>query len=107
MITIVTQAQLAVLPLGVVVGFRPGTTLVKFPSIPKTYEIDRNGLLRWITDESTALRLHGLHWNALVITESEANYNQYRFGSDISSAITYDPTAEEHTASSIELFVMR
>lgn len=61
-----TDAELAAIPLGKNVTYRPGVRLVKVTTDPKVYAIGPNGTLRWIPDEWTARALYGLEWNKMV-----------------------------------------
>jgi len=94
----VTMDQLWSAQMGGPVPYHPGSYLIKFPSIPKTYEIDRDGLLRWVPSEAAANNLRGAQWNNSVVTESESNYLNYSFGPDISDSTTYRPADEAHAA---------
>lgn len=105
-VTELDAASLQLSSLGRMVHYRPGSVMIKFPSVPRVYEIDRYGALRWILNEQTAAKLHGSAWSMNVVDESEANYSQYRFGSDLNYSTTYNPNDEQAAASSIEQSVM-
>ncbi|MFH1089914.1 MAG: Calx-beta domain-containing protein, partial [Candidatus Uhrbacteria bacterium] len=79
----VEAETMASIPLGPLVTFRPGSTLVKFPSIPKVYSIDATGALRWLASESLAANLYGNDWSKTVQDVSEAFWSSYRFGDDL------------------------
>ena len=63
-VKIVTAAELAALPLGGNVTYRPGTRLVKIVSDPKVYAVAAGGALRWLQSESVAADLYGATWAA-------------------------------------------
>lgn len=74
---------MASIPMGPMVTFRPGSTLVKFPSIPKVYAVDSDSSLRWVTNEELARRLYGYDWAKIVSDVSEAFWSSYVFGDDL------------------------
>ena len=69
--------DLAKIPLGRNVGYRPGLRLVKFPSVPKVYLVQTGGVLRPIPDEATAAQLIGSDWNIHIADISEAFFTDY------------------------------
>ena len=44
----ITKAEMAEIQLGPPIIYRPGTRLVKIPSIPKVYAVEPNGVLRTV-----------------------------------------------------------
>lgn len=101
-LTEMSLAEISAIPLGRSVYYRPGMVLVKFPSVPKVYELDRTGYFRWIVDEQTAIKLHGSGWAGYVVDESEAYYSQFRFGNDIQLNSVYSVADESNNALTIE-----
>jgi hypothetical protein len=77
------QTEMAKIPLGGVVKYRPGKRLIKSPFDPKVYAVSRGGLLRWVSTESEAAALYGPHWAAFVDDLPEAFVGDYRFGEQI------------------------
>lgn len=98
----VDAAAMASLPLGANVTYRPGSRLVKFPTVPKVYAVSAGGTLRWVTTEAAAVALYGAGWNAQVDDLSEAFYGDYRFGTDIAAASDFAPAAELAAAPTID-----
>jgi hypothetical protein len=94
----VTPAEMAALPLGKNVTYRPGIRLVKFTTDPKTYAIGLGGELRWVTSEAAAVALYGSAWAKGVHDISDAAYLDYRFGADIASAAAFSPSSESALA---------
>jgi plastocyanin len=80
---IMSDAQLAAVPLGGTVTYRPGVRLVKIKSDPKTYAISRGGLLRWVTSEAIATKLYGTRWNRNVDEVDTSLFTQYAIGDPI------------------------
>jgi hypothetical protein len=78
--------ELASIPLGMNVSYRPGTRLVKIPSIPKVYAVEPGKILRWVEEESFAKALYGDEWAKRVDDLSEALFIDYAVGASIGSA---------------------
>lgn len=78
-----TADDMSQIQLGAPVVYRPGTQLVKIPSIPKVYAVEPNGLLRWIESEATAIALYGPNWSKRVDDVPEAFFSQYREGAPL------------------------
>lgn len=88
--TVVTlsDSALAAIRLGGNVTYRPGVKMVKVVSDPKTYAVSRNGKLRWVPDEKTAVRLYGSGWSRLIDDLPDAFFNDYSIGEPIPSEVT-------------------
>lgn len=91
--TDVGAEQLASMPLGYNVSFKPGS-LIKFQSGSEIYAVSRGGVLRHVSDEAVAAELYGDNWSDKVTTISDAFYINYEFGDDVTSAEDYDPVGE-------------
>ena len=76
-VRIISGADLAKIPLGRNVEYRPGLRLVKFPSVATVYLVQTGGVLRPIPDEATAAQLIGSDWNRHVSDISVAFYSDY------------------------------
>lgn len=96
-VQIVGADQLASIPLGKNIGYRPGTRLVKFMTSPKVYVVAPGGVLRWIVSESLAADLFGREWNRSVDDISETFYGDYQFGEQINEAYDYARNTESST----------
>ena len=93
-IDMVSDSVLANLPLGGVVTYRPGSTLVKITTNPRVYAVSRYGVLHWITNESVATTLYGANWNKHILDVPDTFFTDYIVGNDISDASMYSPDAE-------------
>jgi hypothetical protein len=82
-VRVITNEEMAALPLGGNVTYRPGSRLVKIQSDPKTYAVGRDGLLRHVPDEATAIALFGSAWSGLVDDIDVAFFLNYRIGAPI------------------------
>ncbi|MDD5726444.1 MAG: hypothetical protein PHC53_03480, partial [Patescibacteria group bacterium] len=89
-VRIITADQLASIPLGTNVRYKPGSRMVKFTTDPKVYAVDANGVLRWVKTEAAAKALYGDNWNTFIDDLSDAFFSNYSFGSDINSAADFN-----------------
>ncbi len=69
--------------MGSSILFRPGTRLVKIPSIPKVYAVEPGGTLRWIETEAVAKALYGNDWAKKVEDVNESYFVGYREGAPL------------------------
>ncbi|MEY4722607.1 MAG: hypothetical protein RLZZ324_120 [Candidatus Parcubacteria bacterium] len=82
----VGAADLAALPIGGNVTYRPGTRLVKITSDPKVYAVEPGGSLRAVASESVAAALYGPQWAQKVDDVPDAFFFNYAIGSPLASA---------------------
>ncbi|MEY4744333.1 MAG: hypothetical protein RL272_278, partial [Candidatus Parcubacteria bacterium] len=99
----ITDAQLAALPIGGNVTYKPGVRMVKITSDPKVYAVDRNGALRWVKTEAAARQLFGTDWNRYVDDVPDAFFVNYMLGSDIISDADYDAQSVRTVSASINV----
>lgn len=99
-VRIIGSRQLANIPLGANITYRPGVRLVKFLTDPKVYAVDTQRRLRWIASERAAFDLYGDYWNRNVDDISDAFYMDYRFDApSINSRSDFDPDRARRSAS--------
>ncbi len=101
-VQIISAAEMSRMPLGQNVTYRPGVRMVKFATLNNVYAVDAGGLLHWVKTEAVANALYGATWNKQIDDINDAFYANYRFGTDISTASDYVPTAVTTAASSIQ-----
>jgi len=89
----VSDAELASMPLGGNVTYRPGVRMVKIQSDPKVYAIERGGVLRGVASESVAAALYGSDWAKKIDDVPDAFFVNYTLGLPISSASDYAPSS--------------
>ena len=89
-VRIITAEQLASIPLGTNVRYKPGSRMVKFTTDPKVYAVDANGVLRWVKTEAAAKALYGDNWNAMIDDMSDAFFSNYSFGKDIETSADFN-----------------
>lgn len=83
-VVILTDGDLAKIPLGGNVTYRPGVRMIKITSDPHVYAVERGGVLRLIPDETTALRLYGAAWNKMIDDVPDGFWVNYAIGTPIS-----------------------
>lgn len=86
-------ADVARIPLGENVSYRPGARMVKLVASPRTYVVDRLSVLRWVTTEAVATVLYGKLWNTFIDDVAEALFGEYAVVDPVSDLAPYDPRA--------------
>ncbi|MFA5853603.1 MAG: M23 family metallopeptidase [Patescibacteria group bacterium] len=81
-----SATELAAIPIGGNVTYRPGVKLLKIQSDPKVYAVDRQGTLRWVTTDTLAKAMYGTAWAKQVHDLSDAFFINYKVGDPITSA---------------------
>jgi len=79
----ISAEELAMIPLGGNVTYRPGKRMIKIQSDPKTYAIARGGILRWVSSEAVAQALYGPNWNQFIDDVNVAFFLNYTIGDPI------------------------
>lgn len=72
-----SDANLASIPLGANVTYRPGVKLVKFLTDVNVYAVSSNRSLRWVKTESIAQYLYGSNWRSMVDDIQDTFYTDY------------------------------
>lgn len=101
-IKLLTDAELANLPLGGVVTARPGS-LVKIQTDPKVYAVAQGGVLRWVNTEQLALQLYGQNWQLSVKDVPDSFFINYTIGLPINNATEFNPYLEKNEVISIDM----
>lgn len=89
----VGAGDLAALPLGGNVTYRPGAKMLKIQSDPTVYAVSKGGILRAIGSEAVASALYGSTWNKQIDDLPDAFFVNYRVGAPITDASRYDKAA--------------
>jgi len=89
-VKIVSSADLAALPLGGNIVYRPGTRLIKIVSDPKVYAVEPGGELRPIASESVAKALYGDAWNKKIDDVPDTFFINYTVGDALAAAVYPD-----------------
>ena len=98
----VSDTELAALPLGANVTYRPGTRMMKIESDPKVYTVAQNGSLRWVETEALAESLYGPNWATYIDDIPVGFFTSYTLGASITSAQEYQPTEVKNAALTIQ-----
>jgi len=86
-VQIIPLDQMALVPIGGNVTYRPGTRMLKFQTDPKTYIVTRGGVLRWAKTEEVARGWFGASWNSMIDDVSESFYINYTFGEPVANSL--------------------
>jgi hypothetical protein len=86
-VLIIPLDQMALVPIGGNVTYRPGTRMLKFQTDPKTYIVTRGGVLRWAMTEEVARGWFGTNWNTFIDDVSESFYINYTFGEPVANSL--------------------
>ncbi|MCK9360662.1 hypothetical protein M0Q28_00325 [Patescibacteria group bacterium] len=97
----ISDSELASLPLGGNVTYRPGLKMVKINTDPKVYAVAAGGTLRWVQTESVARDLYGADWNTKIDDIADTYFVNYRIGNPIPSAGEYSVANELALSTSI------
>ncbi len=88
----ITDADLALMPIGGNVTYRPGIRMLKVQTDPKVYAVERGGTLRWVTTSQLAESLYGQFWNTFIDDVSDAFFVNYTIGEPIDAVGEYTPS---------------
>jgi len=100
-IQVLSDFELAGIPIGGNVTYRPGIRMVKIQSDPKTYAVAHGGSLRWVQTEALASCLWGTNWNQQIDDISDAFFVNYTVGFPITSCADYNRTGEMSASQTI------
>lgn len=101
----VPQSEMETYPLAANVTVRPGTKLVKSPSINTVYAVEPGGVLRSIVSEANAQLLWGATWNKQVIDVIDSFFTNYTVGAPLTAGV-YPAGQLFKTAGSPDAYVM-
>jgi len=85
--------EMAELPIGGNVTYRPGERMLKIQSDPKTYAVDIDATLRWIENEEIAAELYGADWNTRIDDVDITYWVDYSIGEAITDSADFSPSA--------------
>lgn len=91
-VTQISDGQLATIPLGGNVTYRPGRKMIKITTDPKVYVVDQGSILRHVMSEQLAETLYGLSWKNQIDDVPDAFFVNYRSGTGIQVAADYQPS---------------
>lgn len=88
----ISGGQLATIPLGGNVTYRPGYKMVKITTDPRVYVVDQGGVLRHVGAEQLAQSMYGINWNNQIDDIPDAFFVNYRVGTAIQTVSDYQPS---------------
>jgi len=91
----IQATELANIPLGENITYKPGVKMVKFTTDNRVYAVAKGGVLRWITTETIAILLYGSTWNTMIDDINDAFYPNYSFEQDIDEMSDFNPAEME------------
>lgn len=92
-VKVIPHNRLSTLPLGRSnVTYRPGVKMVKITTDPRTYVVERGGILRHVPTEEVAKTLYGINWKDKIEDVPDAFFSNYKVGSALQSAADYSPS---------------
>ncbi|MCR4278554.1 MAG: plastocyanin/azurin family copper-binding protein, partial [bacterium] len=83
------------------VTYRPGVKMVKITTDPKTYAVDKGGVLHHVGSEQLAETLFGLNWNQRIDDVPDPFFINYKVGAPIAQASEYVPSDVMNTSPTI------
>jgi hypothetical protein len=87
----ITDAELAALPLGPGITYRPATRLIKITTDPKVYVVERNSTLRWIETEALAITMYGPRWQQFIDDVPDGFFVNYTTGRPLRTPADFAP----------------
>ncbi|OGL70377.1 hypothetical protein A3C17_04255 [Candidatus Uhrbacteria bacterium RIFCSPHIGHO2_02_FULL_53_13] len=86
-VSTISDSELAAIPLGGNVAYRPGSYWVKIQSNPKVYAVSTDGTIRWIESPEVAAALYGsANWGSFVQDVPDSFFSDYTEGVSLASA---------------------
>lgn len=87
----ISDARCGTLPLGRSnITYRPGVKMIKITTDPRTYAVEKGGILRHVTSQELAETLYGLNWKQKIEDVADAFFSNYKIGTPIESSDQYN-----------------
>ncbi|MBU0531557.1 MAG: hypothetical protein ABIG32_01285 [Candidatus Uhrbacteria bacterium] len=90
-----TQEEMDAYSLGDNVTMRPGTYLIKIPSVADVFAVEYSSVLRKLANEQVAIDLYTNNWATMVRDVAETFWTNYEVGEPIETAVHPDGTLLE------------
>ena len=100
-VKVISSEDMAKLPLGGLITYRPGTWMVTFVTTADVWTVTQGGVLRKLKDEQMAKDLYGENWNQHIHDINDAFYASYVFGDDLETAAQYNKESQKGNAPTI------
>ena len=82
-VEVITSDVMGNIPLKGSVTYKPGTYMLKLPSVSKVYAVGSHGALQWVPSTEIAVALYGTTWAKMVRDLPESFYPAYHLGEDV------------------------
>ncbi|MFA5318654.1 MAG: fibronectin type III domain-containing protein [Patescibacteria group bacterium] len=92
-VSVITDEEMAQIPLKGNVTYRPGIRMVKITTNPEVYAVAKGGILRSLKTEAMAEQLYGADWNKKIDDVPDSFFTNYIIGAPIEIAEDYIPSA--------------
>ncbi|MDD5341646.1 MAG: hypothetical protein PHC97_04425 [Patescibacteria group bacterium] len=97
----IVDSDLAKIPLGSIITYRPGIRMLKLQTMADVYAVDADGTLRWIVSEALARELYGNNWVKKIDDLNDAFFVDYRVGEPIRTIEDFNPLMATQAATDI------
>ncbi|MFA5129789.1 MAG: hypothetical protein WC477_02585 [Patescibacteria group bacterium] len=88
----ISDARCSTLPLGRSnITYRPGVKMVKITTDPRTYVVEKGGILRHVGSEQLAQTFFGLNWKQKIEDIPDAFFSNYKVGAEVTDSSQYAP----------------
>jgi murein DD-endopeptidase MepM/ murein hydrolase activator NlpD len=84
-VTTISTEVMGTIPMKGSVTVKPGSYLLKLPSVPKVYSVTDGGELHWVPTAEIATSKYGTNWSSLVRDLPESFYPAYHLGEDVTT----------------------
>ena len=101
-VVIVSKGNLKEMPTGENVTYRPGTSLVKFPTASTVYAVADGQVLRPIVNVAAAKAIYGSMWQKYVVVIPVSYKDEYTIGKKIYSSADYSRSQARHEVQTID-----
>ncbi len=103
-VKMIADQSLFAIPLGTSnITYRPGVKMVKIDTDPKTYAIDKGGVLRWVQSQELAETLYGLNWNQRIDDIPDPFFINYKVGAPLEMESDYNPDDAMNTTPNVAI----
>ncbi|MFA6446830.1 MAG: hypothetical protein WCW31_01070 [Patescibacteria group bacterium] len=87
----IPDSVLSTIPIGGNVTYRPGKKMIKITTDPRTYAVDRGGMLRLVSSEEIAQTLYNINWKNQIDDLPDAFFVNYKIGNPITQSSEFVP----------------
>lgn len=89
-VKLISDQELASIPIGGNVTYKPGYKMMKITTAPKVYVVEGGGVIRWVKTEQLAETFYGLNWMDWIDDVPDAFFTNYHEGESVEIEDGYD-----------------